>query len=92
MAADDVAAAVAKVAVGPPLNGTVEIAGPGPFQLDELIRVSLRATNDPREMIADPQARYYGVEVSTRTLVPDDGAQLGKESFGDWLRRSANPA
>ena len=91
MAADDVASAVGRVAVGTPLNGTVEIAGPKPFHLDELIRLSLRASNDSREVITDPQARYFGVEVSARTLVPGDGAQLGERRFEDWLSHSVNP-
>ena len=60
MAADDVASAVAKIAVGTPVNGTVEIAGPEQFRLDELIRRDLAARNDPREVISDPHARYFG--------------------------------
>ena len=75
MAADDVASAVARVAVGPPLNGIVEIAGPEQFRLDELIRGALKARNDPREVITDPHARYYGIAVSERTLLPGDDAQ-----------------
>lgn len=90
MAADDVAAAVARVAMGAPLNGIVEVAGPEQFRFDELIRLSLSARNDPREVIADPHARYFGTELGERSLVPDgDGAQLGETRFEDWLRRSA---
>ncbi len=62
MAAEDVASAVARVSVGPPVNGVVEVAGPDQFRLDELIRRGLSARQDPREVIADPQARYYGAE------------------------------
>ena len=87
MAADDVASAVGRIAVGTPLNGTVEVAGPERFRLDELIRRSLAARNDPREVVADPHARYFGAELGERTLVPDDDARLGKIRFEDWLQR-----
>jgi uncharacterized protein YbjT (DUF2867 family) len=89
IAADDVATAVAKVAAGPPLNGTVEIAGPEQFRFDDLVRRRLRALDDPREVVADPQARYFGGLLSERSLVPDDGAELGATSFETWLGRQA---
>jgi uncharacterized protein YbjT (DUF2867 family) len=89
IAADDVARAVGQVAVGSPVNGIVEVAGPEQFRLDELIRRGLSARNDPREVIADPRARYFGVELSERTLVPGDGARLGETGLEDWLRRPA---
>ena len=92
MAADDVASAVATVAMGSPLNGMIEIAGPEEFRFDELIRQSLRARKDPREVIADPHARYFGTELSDRSLVPADDAQLGETRFEDWLSRSATIA
>ena len=76
MAADDVASAVGRIALGPPVNGIVEIAGPEQFRLDELIRRSLAAQNDPRQVVADPHARYFGAELNERTLVPGDGASL----------------
>jgi uncharacterized protein YbjT (DUF2867 family) len=88
MAADDVASAVGRVATGSPLNGTVEVAGPEQFRLDELIRQGLSARNDPREVIADSHARYFGAELSERTLVPGDDARLGATRFEDWLNRS----
>jgi uncharacterized protein YbjT (DUF2867 family) len=89
IAADDVADAVCRVAVGPPLNGVVEVAGPEQFRFDELIRLSLRARRDPREVIGDPHARYFGAELSERMLVPAGaGARLGEIRFEDWLRRS----
>ena len=88
MAADDVASAVGRIAVGTPVNGTVEVAGPEQFRLDELIRQGLSARNDPREVIADPHARYFGAELSERTLVPGDAARLGKTRFEDWLSPS----
>jgi uncharacterized protein YbjT (DUF2867 family) len=85
MAADDVASAVAKIAVSTPLNGTVEIAGPDQFRLDELLRRDLAAFNDPREVISDPHARFFGGELSERTLVPYNDARLGKTRFESWL-------
>jgi uncharacterized protein YbjT (DUF2867 family) len=88
MAADDVAGAVGRVAVGAPLNGTIEVAGPERFRLDALIRRGLRARNDPREVIADPQVQYFGAELRERTLVPEDGARLGETRFEEWLSRS----
>jgi uncharacterized protein YbjT (DUF2867 family) len=90
MAADDVAAAVGRIAVGSPVNGTVEVGGPEKFRLDDLIRRDLAAHKDPREVVTDPHARYYGAEVSERTLVPGDDARLGETRFEDWLRRSAD--
>jgi uncharacterized protein YbjT (DUF2867 family) len=92
MAADDVASAVGKVAMGAPVNGTVEVGGPEKFRLDDFIREALAAFKDPREVVADPHARYYGVEVSERTLIPDDGAQLGQTRFADWLKQPASKA
>jgi uncharacterized protein YbjT (DUF2867 family) len=92
MAADDVASGVARVAVGPPVNGIVEIVGPEQFRLDELIRGVLKADNDPREVITDPQARYYGIAPSERTLLPGDDARLGEIRFDDWRRNAAAPA
>ncbi|MGI8770645.1 MAG: SDR family oxidoreductase [Acidobacteriaceae bacterium] len=85
MAADDVASGVGVVALGAPVNGTVEIGGPEKFRLDELIRRGLAALKDPREVVADPEARYYGIRVKERTLVPEDDAKLGKIRFDDWL-------
>jgi uncharacterized protein YbjT (DUF2867 family) len=90
MAAEDVAGAVSRVALGSPLNGTVEIGGPEKFRLDELVRRALAASKDPREVVADPQARYYGIKVSETTLIPDSDAQLGETRFETWLSRSAN--
>ncbi len=90
IAADDVASAVARVAMGSPLNGIVEVAGPEQFRFDEFIRRGLIARKDPREVIADPHARYFGTELSERSLVPDDDAQLGETRFEEWLSRSAS--
>ena len=92
MAADDVASALAGIAMGSPVNGTVEIGGPDQFRLDEVVRRDLAARQDPREVISDPHARYYGIQVSERTLVPNDGARLGEKRFEDWLNQSAKQA
>jgi len=89
MSADDVASALAVFATSPAANGTVEIGGPERFRLYELVRQGLAATNDPREVVADPNARYYGVALAEKTLVPADDAQLGKTRFADWLKNSA---
>jgi uncharacterized protein YbjT (DUF2867 family) len=85
MAADDVAAAVARVAVGAPLNRTVEIGGPEVFDFDDLMRHALSVRKDPREVVTDPHARYFGTELGERSLVPDDSAQRGTIRFDDWL-------
>jgi uncharacterized protein YbjT (DUF2867 family) len=85
MAADDVASAVGRIALGAPENGTVEVGGPEKYRLDELIRRGLAARKDPREVVADPHARYYGIQVKERTLVPEDDAKLGEIRFEDWL-------
>lgn len=87
MAAEDVATVVAKIAVGIPVNGIVEAGGPEQFRLDELVRRYLRARNDPRSVIADLNARYYGAELHERTLVPDNSATVGETRFEDWLSR-----
>ena len=88
MAAGDVASALADVTVGPPVNGIIEIAGPQQFRLDELVRDTLRERHDPREVITDSHAPYYGAELHERTLVPAAGARLAKTRYDDWLRRS----
>jgi len=92
MAADDVASAVGRIAMGSPVNGIVEIGGPEKFPLDEFVRQDLTARKDPREVVADPHARYYGLELSERTLLPDDDAQLSETRFATWLTQSAAKA
>jgi uncharacterized protein YbjT (DUF2867 family) len=89
MAADDVATAVGRVAMGSPVNGTIEVGGPEQFRLDELVRRFLAARKDPRQVVTDPHARYYGIEVSERTLVPGNNAKLGETTFETWLTQSA---
>jgi uncharacterized protein YbjT (DUF2867 family) len=88
-AADDVAGTLADVAVGAPLNDTVELAGPEAFPLDELARRVLSATDDPREVTADPRARYFGAELDDQSLIPGDDARIAPTRFEDWLGQSA---
>jgi uncharacterized protein YbjT (DUF2867 family) len=88
MAAEDVAASVGRVAVGAPVNGIVEVGGPQEFRLDEFVRQGLHAHNDPRTVVADPGAGYFGVEVDERTLVPGKDARLGEMHFKAWLSQS----
>ena len=92
MAADDVASAVRRIATSAPVNGTVEVGGPEKFRLDELVRQDLAAHRDPREVVADPNARYYGVDLGERTLLPGDDARLGETRFETWLTQPAAKA
>jgi len=85
---DDVAAAVADVALGQPINGMIEVAGPDPIRQDELVRQFLRATGDARKVVTDVNARYFGIEVNDQSLVPSANARLGPTHFRDWLSRS----
>ena len=92
MSADDVARGVGRVAVGSPVNGIVEIAGPEQFRVDELVRRRLAALKDPREVIADSHARYAGAELGERTLLPGKDVRLGETRFDTWLNQSAAKA
>lgn len=92
MAADDVASALALIAESSPVNGMIEIGGPEQFSLDDTVRRDLAARRDAREVIRDSHARYYGIQVSERTLVPNSDARLGATRFEDWLRESTKPA
>ena len=89
MAADDVASGVYSVAIGQPVNGIVEIAGPEQFRVDELVRRRLAPLKDSREVIADPKALYSGARLSERTLLPGTNARLGGTRFEHWLTQSA---
>ena len=89
MAAADVAAAVSRAAEGAPVNATVEVGGPRTFRFEEAVRQVLAANDDPRAVVADPAAGYFGITVSERTLVPGDGARLGEIRLEDWLSESA---
>jgi uncharacterized protein YbjT (DUF2867 family) len=88
IAADDVAANVANVALAPPLNGVVEIAGPERAPFNEVVARYLKAVGDPREVVSDPEALYFGGRVEEHSLVPLGEARLGHVGFDEWLRRS----
>ena len=88
IAADDVAAIVADVALAAPRNGIVEIAGPERAPFNEIVARYLKAVGDPREFVRDPEARYFGGRVGDRSLVPLGDARLGHITFDQWLRRS----
>ena len=90
IAADDVATFVARIATQSPVNGFMEIAGPEEFRVPELIRMRLDSLNDKREIVVDPHARYFGAELSERTLLPGANPQLGEMHFADWLRSPAS--
>ena len=92
MAAEDVASAIADAALSEPANDTIEIAGPDTFTLDEPVRRALALDRDPRKVIADPAAPYFGVQVGKSTLVPGPGARLGATRFDWWLTNVAPPA
>lgn len=86
IAAEDVSAIVADIAVGKPVNGMVEMAGPEPIRMDELVRTYLTAIRDTRTVTTDPKARYYGVEVNDQSLTPGNNPRIGPTKFADWLR------
>jgi len=88
IAADDVAAIVAEVALAAPANGIVEIAGPERAPFNEIVARYLKAVGDPRQVVSDPEARYYGSRVEERSLVPLGEARLGRIGLEEWLRRS----
>ncbi len=89
VAADDVAAALARVATGEPVNGIVELVGPEPIRMDELARRFLSAKHDARQVTADIHARYFGAEVNDRSLTPGDNPRIGPTRFAEWLSKSA---
>jgi uncharacterized protein YbjT (DUF2867 family) len=88
ISSDDVAAAMADYTLGSPVNGTVEIAGPEKVRLSDLVQRFLTASNDPRKVVADPHARYFGAELKDNTLVPAGKARLGTVGFEDWFAKS----
>ena len=91
-AADDVAATLADIAEKPPVNGTIELGGPERLQLDEFVRRFVSAKDDPRQVVTDSHAPYYGIQVDERALIPGDNARIGTTRFADWLSQSATPA
>jgi uncharacterized protein YbjT (DUF2867 family) len=88
IASDDVAAILADIAVSEPRNGMIELAGPEPIHMDDLVRRYLTATRDARMVITDPNARYYGTKVNDQILTPGDNPRIGPTRFDEWLRRS----
>ncbi len=92
MASADVAEAVAIAAIGDPVNGITEVGGPEQFRLPDLIRTALTAHGDSRQVVADPAAQYWGVDIDERTLVPGDGATLFDIRFEDWMLEAAAKA
>jgi uncharacterized protein YbjT (DUF2867 family) len=88
MVSDDVAAAVTDAALGQPVNGLIEVAGPDQFRQDDLVRQFLSATGDSREVITDDTSGYFGIKVNDQSLVPGDKARLGSTHYRDWLKRS----
>jgi uncharacterized protein YbjT (DUF2867 family) len=87
---DDVAAALADVAVGEPRNGTIELAGPEPIRMDDLVRRLLSAKRDTRTVTTDAHARYFGTELNDRSLTPGANPRIGPTRYGDWLARSVS--
>ena len=86
---DDVASALAKIAVAKPVNGIIELAGPEAIPFDEIVRQYLAAHHDPRTVVRDEQARYFGTTLQKRSLVPGENPLLGSARFGEWLSRTA---
>jgi uncharacterized protein YbjT (DUF2867 family) len=87
VAGEEVAREVGRVAAGRPVNGRVEIAGPERFRMDEFFRDALAGWDDPRQVVTDPRARYFGSVPGERALVPEDGATLGEIRYRDWAAR-----
>jgi uncharacterized protein YbjT (DUF2867 family) len=84
IASSDVASVVARTAAGAPLNGVIEIGGPEALPMDDFIRAGLAAAGDPRTVVPDPEATYFGTKLQQRSLVPDDGAELATRTFAEW--------
>jgi uncharacterized protein YbjT (DUF2867 family) len=92
VAADDVAAALARVATESAVNGTVELAGPEPIRMDELARRLLSAKHDARNVTVDAHARYFGAELNDQSLTPGKSPRIGPTRFEEWLSRSVSRA
>lgn len=91
IASDDVADIMTDVALSAPINGVIEIAGPQPVRMSDLVARFLKATNDPRKVIGDPHARYFGTELDDRSLVPGDHPRIGAIRFEDWFSHASRP-
>jgi len=90
IAADDVALTVSRVAETAPLNGLVEVAGPEEFRLDQLVHEGLQTSHDPRKVVADHDAKYFGATLSERVLLPGLGALIGSTTIADWRAKSSS--
>jgi uncharacterized protein YbjT (DUF2867 family) len=84
---DDVVSVLADITLGPPVNGTVEVGGPDRFQFDKFISLSLSAKHDKRKVVADPNARYFGTELTEESLIPGGNARIGHTTFEAWRSR-----
>ena len=89
IAADDAARAVGRIAVGPPVGGIIEVAGPKPYGFDELIGYDLSAHDDPRHVVTDPDAQYFGTTLTNGSLLPGENAQLGDTKFETWIEETS---
>jgi uncharacterized protein YbjT (DUF2867 family) len=93
IAGDDVAAAVVRAALGAPVNGMVQVAGPEAFAMDDFLRLALELRGDTRQVVTDPEARYFGAHLEERSLVPDEGdAELATLRYQDWFPLNPPPA
>jgi uncharacterized protein YbjT (DUF2867 family) len=92
IAAEDVAAALADIALAPPVNGMVEVAGPEALPLDETVRKYLRANKDQRQVTTDAEAPYFGLQMTDKSLTPGDSPRLGPTHFDTWLKQSTTPS
>jgi len=89
MAADDVATAVARTAAGDPVNSVIEIGGPARVRMDEFVAAALARVGDPRAVVSDPHATYFGTELTDDSLVPGPDARLGATTYAEWVSRNA---
>jgi len=88
---DDVVSVLAEIALGPPMNGTVEVGGPERFRFEDFVARALSGKNDQRKVVADLHARYFGTQLSEESLVPGQQARIGQTRFDAWLSRSNAP-
>jgi uncharacterized protein YbjT (DUF2867 family) len=88
IAAEDIATALADIAVQPPQNGIIEVAGAEPIRMDAIVRQLLTAKHDPRQVVTDPEARYFGAVVNDQSITPGDAPRTTATRFEDWLRQS----
>ncbi|MGH2664742.1 SDR family oxidoreductase [Flavobacterium sp.] len=89
IASDDVVAAIVPIVTGTPINGTIEIAGPEQFRLDELVRKFFGLTHSTQEVVTDVHARYFGAALNDKTLVPGDNPRIGSIRYEDWFKKQS---